>query len=226
MREGFADELAAIERDLMASLDHAANILTTVAGSLEDPTHDRAAVIAMNGRALADAARSVHARLTVITARQSPVATDLRRVMAMLELSHHAALIANQFALISEQMAAIDPAIGDRLNADRALSRMCALASGQLRKAAAAFATRDLALAYELDRDDDAVDRLNRDVFEAAARTETAHPQRELGFRRVLLARCLERIADNAVDVAEQAAFVITANRQEFSDASQPRARN
>jgi phosphate uptake regulator len=47
----------------------------------------------------------------------------------------------------------------------------------------------------------------------------------ELATRDVLVARRLERIGDNAVDIAEQAVFVVTGQRQEFSDASRPKAR-
>ena len=102
---------------------------------------------------------------------------------------------------------------------------MCALASSQLQKAAIAFHTRDLASAQQLDRDDDTIDRLNREIFEAAAYAELPAEEHELALRHVLIARCLERVADNAVDIAEQAVFVMTAEVREFSDASQPRRR-
>ncbi len=41
----------------------------------------------------------------------------------------------------------------------------------------------------------------------------------------MLVARALERIGDNAVDIGEQVAFVVTGLFREFSDASQPRLR-
>jgi phosphate transport system protein len=41
----------------------------------------------------------------------------------------------------------------------------------------------------------------------------------------VLAARALERIADNAVDIAEQVSYVITGELREFSDASHPEDR-
>jgi phosphate uptake regulator len=60
-------------------------------------------------------------------------------------------------------------------------------------------------------------------VFSASLRTDQTR-ERELALRHVLIARSLERIGDNAVDIAEQAVFLVTAERREFSDASQPRA--
>ena len=41
----------------------------------------------------------------------------------------------------------------------------------------------------------------------------------------MLVARALERIGDNAVDIGEQVAFVVTGLFREFSDASRPRRR-
>jgi phosphate transport system protein len=38
----------------------------------------------------------------------------------------------------------------------------------------------------------------------------------------ILVARCLERIGDNTVDIAEQVVFVVTGLFREFADASSP----
>lgn len=57
-------------------------------------------------------------------------------------------------------------------------------------------------------------------MFETALERGDDVDQRELAMRHVLIARSVERIGDNAVDIAEQAAFVISARLREFSDAS------
>ena len=45
---------------------------------------------------------------------------------------------------------------------------------------------------------------------------------REWAMFMILVARCLERIGDNTVDIAEQTVFVVTGLFREFTDASQP----
>jgi len=40
----------------------------------------------------------------------------------------------------------------------------------------------------------------------------------------ILVARALERVGDNAVDIAEQVAFVVTGLFREYADAPDPRA--
>jgi phosphate transport system protein len=37
-----------------------------------------------------------------------------------------------------------------------------------------------------------------------------------------VIGRCLERIGDNAVDIGERAAYLVTAEFREFTDASRP----
>ena len=177
-------------------------------------------------RQLRRVSRSADAETVVVTARQAPVASDLRLVLALLQLAHHGALIANQFELISEQVSEIDRHVLDRKRTGELLAGMTALAGRQLHRAVRAFATRDLTLAERIDCEDDAVDRLNRQVFEATLELDAASDQRELALRHVLIARSIERIGDNAVDIAEQAAFLVTHQMREFSDASHPRPRH
>jgi phosphate transport system protein len=80
-------------------------------------------------------------------------------------------------------------------------------------------------IAREIDRDDDAIDGLNRAVCEAALGSGLNAAERELALRRVLIARSLERVGDNAVDIAEQIVFLVTAEHEEFTDASRPKPR-
>jgi phosphate transport system protein len=94
-----------------------------------------------------------------------------------------------------------------------------------VRSFTAPFTARDLDQAHQIDRDDDAIDQLNRTIFEATLALQDAADERELALRHVLIARNLERVGDNAVDIAEQAAFLVTAQLSEFSDASRPKPR-
>jgi phosphate transport system protein len=159
-----------------------------------------------------------------VTARQAPVAGDLRLVVALIQLAQHGALIANQFELIGQQLAGVNRGVvANDTRTSENLSRMARLAGTQLADAVRAFTSRDLTLASEIDRADDAIDRLNRHVFHATMAPRATLEQRELAMRHMLIARSLERIGDNAVDIAEQCAFLISAELREFTDASRPR---
>jgi len=91
-----------------------------------------------------------------------------------------------------------------------------------LEAATDALTHRDAARAQQLEQLDNLVDDLNRSVVEQVLAIGGDHARREWGLRMVLAARALERIADNAVDIAEQASYVVTGELREFSDASHP----
>ena len=81
---------------------------------------------------------------------------------------------------------------------------------------------RNIELARDLVRQDDAVDQLNRDCFSLALEIGDDADRREWAMTMMLAARAIERIGDNAVDIGEQVAFVVTGLFQEFEDASHP----
>ena len=86
-----------------------------------------------------------------------------------------------------------------------------------------AFEERDVEMAQDLVRQDDVVDDLNRDCFRLALEIGDDADKREWAMTMLLAARALERTADNAVDIGEQVAFVVTGLFREFEDASHPR---
>jgi phosphate transport system protein len=225
MRELFGDQLAELEKRAASELRQAVLTLDEIAAAVSDPTCERCDAVARDGRRLRDACRGVDAELVIVAARQAPVAGDLRLVLALLQLAQHERLVANQFELISEQLTHLDPAVPDGQATTGKVSSMATLAGALLQRAGIAFVSRDLAIARQLDRQDDEIDELNRDVFRATVDLEGGPERRELAFRHVLIARCLERIADNGVDIAKQAAFLVTAEIGELADASRARPR-
>jgi phosphate transport system protein len=87
----------------------------------------------------------------------------------------------------------------------------------------AALAERDVALAESLASQDRDINRLNREIFRLAVEAGDDYDVREWSMHMTLVARAFERIGDNAVDIGEQVAFVVTGLFREFSDAGSPR---
>ena len=81
---------------------------------------------------------------------------------------------------------------------------------------------RDVEMARDLVRQDDVVDNLNRECFRLALEIGDDADRREWAMTMLLAARAIERIGDNAVDIGEQVAFVVTGLFREFEDASHP----
>jgi phosphate transport system protein len=225
MRRGFAEELLGIEQQLAGGFEEIGRTLEAVAETILDRASQDATRLVSAADILRATSRQVDARLVEVTAQQAPVAGDLRLVLSLIQVAQHASLIANQFDLISEQLYELDPDARDPQQTAGQLSLMTELAGRQVQHAVRAFVTRDPESAAELQREDDALDRINRQVFEATYALDGDPGERELAMRYVLIARSLERIGDNAVDIAEQTVFLVTAQMQQFSDASRPKPR-
>jgi phosphate transport system protein len=95
--------------------------------------------------------------------------------------------------------------------------KMGAHARSEVTQCRAAFANRDVALAEDLARQDRDTNRLNREIFRLALDIGEDPDTREWAMTIVLMARALERIGDNAVDVGEQVVFVITGLFREYA---------
>jgi phosphate transport system protein len=83
-----------------------------------------------------------------------------------------------------------------------------------------AFAARDVDQARALHQLDELVDNANRQVFHEVLGYVHDAEALEWGMRQITVARCFERIGDNAVDIGEQTAFIVTGEFAEFTDAS------
>jgi phosphate transport system protein len=217
--------LAGIEARLETTLRQASQGLVAIGEAMTQPTDCDAAAITTDAQALRTISLDANVELLSVVARQGPVAHDPRLVLALTQLSQIVGLIANQFDLINEQLGSIDSAVADRQLTAQTLTRMTVLAAEQLLAAVDAFVERDATGAEAINEQDDAVDRLNRQVFEATLQLDGTSKQRELALRHVLIARSIERIGDNAVDIAEQAAFLVNDELRQFTDASHPHKR-
>jgi phosphate transport system protein len=118
------------------------------------------------------------------------------------------------------------PLLGNEPSADSEIHgrilHMGRLARSEVVQAKQAFAMRDTALAVDIVRQDAEINKINRELFRLAIRVGTDEDAREWGMSMVMIARALERIGDNAVDIGEQTAFVVTGLFREFSDSSHP----
>jgi len=153
-----------------------------------------------------------------ILAQQSPVATDLRLVLAILHDSIHLERIGDQSVTIAKLTKL---AHGLELHQELAdgLQEMGDRAEEMVRVALDSFAARDVERARSLVDLDELIDRTNRRVTDQVL-SSTNPGNQEWGMRMIVVARCIERIGDNAVDIGEQTAFVVTGEFHEFSDAS------
>jgi phosphate transport system protein len=164
----------------------------------------------------------VHQGLLSLFALQAPVAGDLRIVAAMLHVMKNIERMGDQCVNIAKTipLTGHEPPVREEV-LERIL-RMGRAARTEVAQSKVAFATRDVALAEDLVRQDRCINTLNREIFQLAIDVGTDSDTREWAMHMVMVARAIERIGDNAVDVGEQTAFVVTGLFREFSDSSHP----
>jgi phosphate transport system protein len=163
----------------------------------------------------------IERRILGLFALQTPVASDLRLLTALLHINLHLERIADQAVNMAKITKLADglPPIPTVL---QHLGEMGALALGMVGAAMAALARRDLDLARSLPELDDPLDRLNRGMLQQVLAASNDQRMLEWGIRMHVVSRQLERVGDNAVDIAEQVAFLVTGEFHEFTDASHP----
>jgi phosphate transport system protein len=151
-----------------------------------------------------------------LLARQAPVAGDLRIVAALLHIIRCVERMGDQCVNIAKLVGLS----GHEAPKDRdildTIERMGQLARSQVSQAKEAFATRNVALAQDLVRLDGEINRLNREIFNRAVEVGDDLAVREWAMFMILVARCLQRVAGNTVDIAEQTVFVVTGLFREF----------
>ena len=163
----------------------------------------------------------VERRILHLFALQNPVATDLRLLTALLHINLHLERVGDQAVNIAKIAKLVDglPQIPEVL---RNLEEMGKLALGMVGTAMEALARRDVDLAETLPELDDPIDQLNRAMLPKVLVTSGDQRMLEWGIRMYVVSRQIERIGDNAVDIGEQVAFLVTGQFREFTDASHP----
>jgi phosphate transport system protein len=154
-----------------------------------------------------------------LLAQQAPVATDLRLVLAVLHCAIHLERIGDQAVTVAK-LTKLSADLEQRSELVEGLLEMGERAEEMVRVALESFADRDVPRARTLVELDDLIDRTNRRVVDKVLQMTDSPEAAEWGMRMIVVARCLERAGDNAVDIGEQTVFVVTGEFQEFTDAS------
>jgi phosphate transport system protein len=217
LRASFQEELHDLER----ALDEQAElVLRSLRGAIEALV-TRDVELADEVIAFDDDVDDVYLRtenaIELLLARQTPVASDLRLVLAILHSNLHLERMGDLCTTIAKLTK-----LAARLDADEVLlegfREMGDRAEEMIRVALEALHERDAELAETLLALDELIDRSNRRVV--LRLVELGSENLEWGLRMIVASRCLERLGDHAVDIGEQASFLATGEFREFTDAS------
>jgi phosphate transport system protein len=224
VRTEYQQELDTLEASALGGLDLVSSALSRTLEAIEHQDIELAQIVVADDDRIDGRYLEVHQALITLLATQSPVATDLRLISAMLHVLKNIERMGDQCVNICK----VIPMTGHAPPADQEMVKLI-LTMGThtkslISQAKRAFEERNVEMARDLVARDDVVDELNRECFQLALAIGDDADQREWAMTMLLTARAIERIADNAVDIGEQVAFVVTGLFREFEDASHPHA--
>jgi phosphate transport system protein len=209
-RHQFREDLKTTEQQVLGGIDIVGQQLDRALEAIARQDVELAQMVVADDDRVDGRYLEVHQSILSLLARRAPVAGALRIVAALLHVVRCMERMGDQCVNIAKLV----PLSGRETPSDSQLldqiEEMGMLARAQLVQARDALATRDLALTRELVVKDSEVNRLNRQVFRRAVEIGDDAEMREWAMYMILVARCLERIGDNTVDIAEQVVFVAT----------------
>ncbi len=221
-RQSYQEELTELESRALGGLDLVVETLNRTLEAIEHSDIELAQMVIADDDRIDGRYLEVHQSILKLLATQAPVATDLRLIAALLHLMKSVERMGDQCVNIAK----VIPLVGTEPPRDEEMTRdlltMGRQARSLITQSQRAFADRDVDLARDLVRQDDVVDNLNKQCFARAIEIGDDIDTREWGITMMLVARAFERIGDNAVDIGEQTAFVVTGLFREFEDASHP----
>jgi phosphate transport system protein len=221
MRTQFHEALEQMELRLLSLGELAGQSVERAVGcvSRQDPALAREVIAGDD--AIDELYLAIDGGILQLLALQSPVAADLRLISAILHSCLHLERIGDQAVNIAKIQLAVQEKPGSDVMRQQ-IGEMGEIVVRMIRTAMEAFAKRDVDLCRQLPTMDDPVDRLNRLTHLEALKLADDPRALDWGMHMNLAARALERVGDNAVDIAEQVGFLVTGDFHEYTDASHP----
>jgi phosphate transport system protein len=220
-RQSFHEELEKTELELLSLGELAATSVQRSIEALIQHDDEKAQAVIDADDPIDELYLKIDGDVLRMLALQSPVAEDLRLISAILHCDLHLERIGDQAVNVAKLYLRTKDARGSDTMRQQ-IEEMGVLVVAMVRTAMESFGRRDLDLALQVPNMDDPVDRLNRNTHLEALKLADDPSQLDWGLHMNMAARALERVGDNAVDIAEQVGFLLTGEFREFTDASHP----
>jgi phosphate transport system protein len=209
MRDTYHEQLD----DILAELERMTRTVSTAvrrstAALLEADIRKAEEVIAADIQ-LDAAGAGVEEKVFELMARQSPVANELRMLVAALRMVTNLERMGDLAAHVSKIARLRYPAaaIPDELH--DVIESMGSVAGRMVDAAGDVIASRDVDAAGRLEATDDEMDRLRSNQFRLMMNTDWPHGV-EVAVDMALLSRYYERISDHAVAMARRVVYLVT----------------
>jgi phosphate transport system protein len=215
----FHQELEALEHTVVGMVDRAEHMAEMAVESVITGNLELADQVVRLDEEMDKTFFDVHQQWTTLMARFQPLGSDLRKMTVLLQLNATFERMGDQcvnIARVAQQNEGLPPVerICDQI------TEMGDLVRPMIRTSIEAYLRQDLDEARLLPAMDQPVDRLNANMFKEIVAVAAEPQMLEWATKMIMASRALERIGDQAVDFAEQTAYLITGQRAQFVQSS------
>jgi phosphate transport system protein len=209
MREEFQADLVEVNRLLVTMAEAVGAALRKATTALLTADLDAAETIIDRDAEVDALYRQVEAKVSDTIARQAPVASDLRTVITALHVSADLERMGDLAEHVAKTAQRRHPSPAVPAELRPVFQQMGEVADRMADKILTVLSSPNAEQAAELEKDDDSIDDLERDLFKILLRDDWPYGA-ETAIDGALLGRFYERYADHAVNIGEQVVYLIT----------------
>ena len=208
MRNAFHDELESVNNTLVELGKMVSVSMGEATKALLNSDLELAEKVIKKDDEIDDIQHELDSRTMAIIALQQPVAGDLRVLVTSLRMSADLERMGDMAHHIAKLARMRHPkcAVPDELKP--VIQQMNDVAISIIDKTSSVIAKHDVDLALELERDDDDMDKLHRQLFTTLMDPSWKHGI-EVAIDTTLLGRYYERCADHAVSVGRRIYYMV-----------------
>lgn len=211
----FHQDLDALEQLVLSMVDRAEQMVEMAVQAVTTDDTDLAERVVQLDDGIDETYLAVHRDWTTLMARHQPMGSDLRKMTVLIQLNVTFERMGDQCVNIAK-IARFNAGLPRVERICEQVREMGDLVRPMIRTAIESYVRGDLDEARLLPAMDQPVDRLNANMYKETVAARDNPDLLEWATKMLMVSRALERIGDQAVDFAEQTAYLITGERAEF----------
>jgi phosphate transport system protein len=217
----FHQELDALEQLVLSMVDRAEQMVEMAVQAVTADDIELAERVIELDDGIDETYLKVHHGWTTLMARHQPMGSDLRKMTVLIQLNATFERMGDQCVNIAK-IAQFNSGLPRVERICEQIREMGDLVRPMIRTAIEAYVRGDLDEALLLPAMDQPVDRLNANMYKETVAARDNPKLLEWATKMLMVSRALERVGDQAVDFAEQTAYLVTGERAEFVEEGMP----
>ncbi|MEE9133467.1 MAG: phosphate signaling complex protein PhoU [Gemmatimonadota bacterium] len=208
-RTHFEQQLDELTGRLVAMSRMIEGLIETSLEAVQEKDVAKAEAVVLGDREIDATEVEIEEACVELLALQQPMASDLRRLIAILKINNDLERIGDHAVNIAETAQRLAEA-GEDWSLPIELSEACAIAQGMLRDVLDAFVQHDVDKARSVLERDDRVDQLHEAHLRSAITMMMESPAGTgTGLSFILIGRNIERVADLATNIGEDVVYLV-----------------